>query len=203
MGVERPEDQLELFDVTSQASISSRPFSIGRITISFRYDHLVVAGIAALISSAVVFAFGVERGKHLARSERIAPLVPQRVIAQDVPSPVRPAAPVVQEAKQRDTKPRGSAQSPAVSPAEGVKSKPQKERAPSRTRYAIQVMTYRRLQLARQERQRLESKGERAFLVTNDGGTRVYVGPFPDKANASEKLTTLRGQYRDCFVRSL
>ncbi len=190
MGYERAEGQLELFAATGPASMPTRRLSIGRVSLSLRYDHLVVASIGALIGSAIIFAFGVERGKQLARSEHRAPLLPARALAQEAPVSPQPTAP------------RGAVPS-ARAVAERPRATPQKERTPGKTRYAIQVVTYSRVQFARREMQRLEATGERAFLVTGDGRTQVYVGPFTTKANASEKLLALRERYHDCFVRSL
>ena len=50
---------------------------------------------------------------------------------------------------------------------------------------------------------RLRATGEKAFLVMREGRTMVYVGPFPSKMNASEKVVSLRPRYQDCFVRPL
>ena len=204
MGSEQPDGQLEFFDVAGQTATLSRPASIGRIMLSLRYDHLVVAGIAAMIGSAVLFALGVERGKQLARVERAAPLIPQHTFVQS--QPVGPVAVPQASAQIPGAGKRAGDAENAMSPAtpeQRQRAKPEKERAPDRTRYAVQVVTYTRMQLARKEMDLLEARGERAFLVTNDGRTKVYVGPFGNRANASEKLVTLRGTYRDCFIRSL
>jgi cell division septation protein DedD len=205
MGSEDHEGQLEFFDVSNQAIGVSRPFSIGRVSVALRYDHLVVVGIAMLIASAVVFAFGVERGKSLARSERVVPLISMQTLAQTKPEAPKSASSDTPTAVAPGAK-KGAEQGSATSvvpAATGRKAEPPKERASSKSRYAIQVVTYTHLRMARQEMERLESKGERVFLVTNQGRTKLYVGPFPSKANASEKLVGLRKRYQDCFVRSL
>ena len=67
----------------------------------------------------------------------------------------------------------------------------------------MQVVTFSRPHLAKQEMERLHARGERAFLVMRDGRTVVYVGPFPSKTNASQKVASLRTLYQDCFVRTL
>lgn len=80
---------------------------------------------------------------------------------------------------------------------------PSLKKAPTRSRYAVQVRTYQQPQLARMELERLKAKGESAFIVIREGRTSVYVGPFPSKADASKKLAMLKTRYEDCFVRSL
>jgi cell division septation protein DedD len=59
------------------------------------------------------------------------------------------------------------------------------------------------MQLARRELQRLQERGERAFLVNRGQYTMVYVGPFGSRDNAREKLPQLRSRYQDCFVKTL
>lgn len=173
-----------------------------------RHDQLLLAGMAGVIGVTVVFACGVERGKQLVRSER-AMLARQQPARPDRPlersggaltiSPAGPPEPAAERPREQ----------PAPAPATSPKIKAVTKLASAdgaeagAARYAVQVVTYSRLQSARQELERLRARGERAFLVMREGRTRVYVGPFPSKANAAEKLTTLKADYRDCFVRSL
>jgi hypothetical protein len=169
--------QLEFFDVAR--TVAPRPRRpVGAWTLTVRHDQLMVAAIAGLLSVTVVFAGGVERGKRLARIQ----VRPVEVLA-----PV--AAPVV-----------------APKPAVAVPAKP--KAAPVRVAqaggaFAVQVVTYRQPQQATREMQRLQSGGERAFLVMTDGHTRVLLGPFDSKGDARAKLTEMKTRYRDCFVRTL
>ena len=191
------EGQLELFDVAHGATLRAQRVSIGRLSVSLRYDQIVIAMIVSLIGTAVVFGLGVERGKQLVRGERAT------LLTQPPPATSVGGQPV--EAKDvKERKRVGEVRSAGPSaPINAPRLKPFKKATPSKTRYAVQVVTYSRLQLARREMERLESKGERVFLVMGEGQTRVYVGPFPSKANASEKLDILRPLYRDCFVKLL
>ena len=206
------EDQLELFDVSSQPILRPRRESLGRWVWQVRHDQLVLAGMAGLIGVTVVFACGVERGKQLVRFEHV-------LLARQEPESARPAtssessaAPgreptaAVQEPK-RDKQRLAPVQTPGATPKPVTKvaSRPSSEqRAPiGKTRYAIQVVTYSRPHLARQELERLQALGERAFLMIREGRTIVYVGPFPSKGNATQKLTGLKVRYQDCFIKTL
>lgn len=210
MGFGTVENQLELFDVTHQpASHVHREFP-GCMVIRLRHDQLLLSGIASLIGLAMIFACGVERGKQLVRSEHVMLARPQPATEA---TPIQ-ARPVTVSPAKRDAE-----ASMGLSPAEAARpapTAPQTPKAPSKlassgkgtlrvgaSRYAIQVVTYSRPQLAKQELQRLQARGERAFLVIRNGRTAVYVGPFPSKGHASEHLARVRRRYQDCFVKTL
>jgi cell division septation protein DedD len=206
MGNGRLENQLELFDLTSGPTPRPRRPATSELQLALRYDQLVVAGMAAVIGLTIVFAGGVERGKQLARTERA-------LLVREEP----PAKAPMDAGGARTTKPTASPtvdaapdkKSAPTVPAAGPQPKPRTRLASeeasgvSERRYAIQVVTYSRPELARRELGRLQARGERAFLVIRDGRTVVYVGPFPSKGNAKDKLATLKSRYQDCFVKTL
>ncbi len=203
MGQNR-ENQLELFDVQgSSTSSSHRKETWAGWSLHLRYDQLLLGSIASLIGLTVIFAFGVERGKQLVRSERV---LLARLPSQDAQAPAAtpmtlPERPVAAIPAKPVVAATPSTQQLLV-PAQPVLSKPSS--SPTLTsRYAIQVVTYSQPHLAKKELDRLQAIGERAFLVTRQGHTVVYVGPFPSKSNASQKLTQLKGRYQDCFLKTL
>jgi cell division septation protein DedD len=196
--------QLELFDLQE----GSKPVQLPRVLapevrLHLRYDQAVLAVISGVIGITVVFACGVERGKHLVRSERA-------LLVRQPPDPA-PASEV------KDTAPKSAAPTPPDSapatptatepprrPRSAVASSPAPDsEASGAGRYAVQVVTYSRAMLAKRELDRLTATGERAFLVRRDGRTVLYVGPFRSKTNAQEKLAALKGRYQDCFVKTL
>ena len=94
--------------------------------------------------------------------------------------------------------------SPAAAPAPSKPATQRKLAASSgASRYAIQVVSYRQPLLAKRELDRLQAKGERAFLVSRKGFTVLCVGPFPSKHNAKEKLVQLKDRYQGCFLKTL
>ena len=189
--------QLELFELTRQSA--PRPHhrdTLGRVLLQLRHDQLVLAAMAGVIGLTIIFASGVERGKQLARTERAIlarrQAAPQVSAAAPAPmtAPVVIAAPATQAAT-------------TAGPVPAHKKEPAKAKA-GKSRYAVQVVTFSRPQPAKQEMDRLQAKGERAFLVIRDGGrTIVYVGPFPSKDHAVEKVSILKMTYRDCFVKTM
>ena len=177
-----------------------------------RHDQLVLALMAGVIGLTVIFASGVERGKQLARAERAMLSRPQAV--PQAPQTVPAAA--VEQAEKPATQVSAAAPVPIVAPAvvtapatSAGQGPAQKKTEPAKTpkgksRYAVQVVTCSRPLLAKKEMDRLRATGERAFLIIRDGGrTVVYVGPFPSKDHAVEKVSLLKMKYRDCFVKTL
>lgn len=205
------ESQLELFDVANRSRVAPPRETLGRLMLQMRYDQLVVASIIGLLSVTVVFACGVERGKRLVRSERMW-LARQQAAATQAPvaAPVTDTVLISEARSKRVTATPKSHPKPTPAPSAAPRPKKATKVASSaseagavKSRYAIQLVTYSRPHLAKREMDRLQARGERAFLVMRNGRTIVYAGPFPSKGNASEKLTRLKSRYQDCFVRTL
>ena len=201
-------NQLELFELTRQSA--PRPQyrdSLGRILLQVRHDQLVLSAMAGMIVLTVVFASGVERGKQLARVERpilARPQLPDRTVERR--EPVTPTSQVAAAAPAAPTPAVTTPDKPVVLPV----TAPVEKKAPAvkakggKSRYAVQVVTFSQPRLAKREMDQLRAKGEPAFLVIRESGrTVVYVGPFPSKDNAVEKVSMLRTKYRDCFVKTL
>ncbi len=200
---EQTENQLELFDAASQSTGRPSRLPTGPLRVVLRHDQFLLVSIGIVIGLTVIFAFGVERGKELVRSERAFLPRPQQLPVVQGPAattaePVTSGsgAPVASAVKGEGSEKRSAPAAPKA-PKEPTKL------AAGKGHYAIQVVSYSRPMLAKQEMDRLRSRGERAFLVMRDGRTTVYVGPFPSKGNASQRLTMLKPRYQDCFVRSL
>ncbi len=199
-----PGGQLELFEVRRQAAPRQR-ISLGRSVVEVRHDQLLLLGIGCLLGLTTVFALGVERGRRLVRSERRlleadaarpAPETKARAASGAAPRPaaVEPAAaPAAQQAVE----------TPPAAPVKVAPSPAPKTPAGGRGRYAVQVVSYRQVRLAHAEMERLQTRGERAFLVSRGDYFVVYVGPFPSTDVAREKLAALKARYQDCFVKTL
>lgn len=197
-----PREQLELFEL-AQVKLQPQPHrqKVGRVVIQLRHDQFLVAVIAMLMTSTVVFAFGVARGKQFVRSERLILARNPRVEEQH---------PVVQQGNSTTNRSEVKSQVLPAEKSESTISTPLPKRSTeplpvddNKGRYAVQVVTYSKPQLASRELQRLQTLGEDAFLVTRSGRTVLYVGPFPSKANARQKQTELKTRYQDCFVKTL
>ncbi len=198
-----PEGQLELFDVGQRPLPAPRRYSLGRVFLHARYDQLVLAGIAGIIGLTIVFAGGVERGKSLVRAERVIP--PRASVVATAPAQKPAASAPKASAAAAATAPAKLSTTSAATPAPAAKKKAAPAAAPksARSKFAIQVSTFSRMQLARAELERLQSRGEAAFLVTRGDMTTVYVGPFTTRTDATTRLGRLKSRYQDCFLKSL
>ena len=191
--------QLELFETLPQAT-SPRRLHVGMGRLTVRHDHAMLATMVGLIGCSVVFAFGVERGKQLARAERalLAPLAqhqPAAAPAADTKSSVeKPAS--VSSTKAEERTPKTATATPSKKPAEP-------KAIAERPGFGVQVVSYSQLPLAQRELKRLKQQGESAFLVTSKGRVALVVGPFASKQMATTKLVRLRESYQDCFLRVL
>ena len=194
--------QCELFDFPHQTPPQARFSSMERVAL--RPDHAVLLIIAGLIGCSMVFACGVERGKQLARAEQ--PLLPLRATlssgnASSVQTGPQPKAATPTPPPQPTSV---AASNPVSAPLKAEPSpRTLAKRVAGASRFAIQVVTYRQTPLAQQELQRLQRRGEQAFMIKKEGRLVLLIGPFPTKAIASAKLVNLKQRYQDCFVRTL
>lgn len=188
------ERQLELFQLEPGSPLRPRRELLGRVCLQFRYDQAVLISIVGLIGLTVIFACGVARGKQLARHERSF-LAHQQTPGTPAASPTQTnsaTSPSTQTAPSR-----------APAPAAPKVDAPSKPATITKSRYAVQVVTYSRPQLAKQEVERLKARGESAFAVARGPHTSVYVGPFASRGHAKKKVVTLKARYADCFVKVL
>ena len=219
MGLAEHDQQLELFDLADQHR--GRPYreGLGRLSLHVRYDQAVLAGIAGLMGVAVIFACGVERGKQLVRYEQVLLAAQQQALLRSPsanttdpqaaqPQKAKPPAASASQAEMERQRAPSPSVTPKAKPATKLASAVEKRAgaapaAVGKSRYAIQLATYSRAPLAKQQMDRLKAQGEPAFLMIREGRTAVYVGPFPSKTRASKKLTMLKSRYQDCFIRTL
>ncbi len=197
--------QLELFDLARQQAPLLRREAAGRFSFAMRHDQLILAAIGSLIGLTVIFACGVERGKQLARGEQ--PLLDNPVPADanqaNASVAAEPAAAKLVVAAPNAARP-ASAKTTLVPAESSVADKAVNVPAKSAEgKFAVQLVTYSKPQLARQELQRLQDRGEKAFLVTRKGRVVLYAGPFESKNHATDRLAALRNRYQDGFVKTL
>ena len=198
--------QLELFDLPAQRIPRSATHGMGAVTV--RYDHAVLFLIAVLIGISAVFAWGVERGKRLAQSEH--PWLPETTTAAGPSAKPDDSASTSSRAESSTaaSNAKQEAEASSKAPTPTAPSPAKKLKAPIRVAsassgFAIQLVSYSQPSLARQELSRLKQRGEQVLVLTKQGKTLLLIGPFPTKRHASEKLTSLKKRYQDCFIRSL
>ncbi len=206
------ETQLEWFNLPRHAS-PTRGLRILTQPLRMRPDHAVLGVILLLIGTSIVFAGGVERGKHVARTEpgvfEPSPAVSQRQASAAIPGETLATRPSTggKGSAAASSAPTGEhLERPAAPMPTTVPNQPSPKPGKTivlKSRFAVQVVSYHQLKLAQRELQRLQQRGEEAFLVSSQDRTVLMVGPFVNKERASAKLASLKRLYQDCFVRTL
>ena len=156
--------------------------------VTLRVDHLLIAGIFALVLYVLVFSFGVEKGKRYAVREREAEKARQEVSQPPEPAVASPAL---------------------VTPPTPVQPETSAELAPEKPtvlngQYTIQLITFTNRKQADQEVERLKSAGFQAFIIPSGRFFQVCAESFQTVSEAKEKLTHLRTQgmaQPDAYVR--
>ena len=203
------ETQQELFVefASKQAKKTDRFPSLNRppkpILINASIDQVILVSIILILSACFIFFLGVLRGKSLVSKAPIA-AVTQRAKAP-APAPIQKSVvpqktvvmksiPVSSSKVQPSTLvPKSAPVSKPTAPASMVAdlSKP----------YTIQLVTFKKKDLAEQEISMLRKRGVYSFIIPSAGYFQVCAGQFASKAEALKDLKTLALRYKDCFLR--
>ncbi|MFA5089411.1 MAG: SPOR domain-containing protein [Candidatus Omnitrophota bacterium] len=174
-------DQLELFsqgDKRRSAVFSNSPSFMRRIR---GYERLILTIIAFLITSAISFSLGVEKGRRISGLKN-------SVSQAGIGLKTRPASPV-KPYKQL--------------PVQGVASnKPQKSSI-SLQNWTIQVATYSSYARAKKEAEILRKKGFTSLILNKGRMCIICVGSFATQEAARPLWIQLKKQYQDCWIRRL
>lgn len=186
---EKRQIQKELFEEFIKADKKKHPkanfWPRPKRAITLSYEHLIFIVMAFIITAAVFFSLGVERGerlqlKSLALVEKESRQSPIQIA--EVPGPIQ-KEPVVKE------------EEPSAQPEEA----PKKKEATSV--YTVQVASYVKKDSADKEAQRLKEKGFKPFVLSSGNYYIVCVGEFKNKAEATLEQKKLRKLYPDCYTR--
>jgi hypothetical protein len=189
------ETQQELFQEFSGESSKKRERFPGLsrtpkpILISTSVEQIILAGIFLILIACLVFFLGVLRGKSLAgTSSRPAQPAPITALAQkSAPAPSK-IPPPVSPAKTQPVKPKIS--SPAVVMKADL-SKP----------YTLQLVTYKKQDLAEREVAALRGRGLYSFIIPSGEYYQVCAGQYSNKEEAKNDLKVLSPKYKGCFLR--
>lgn len=198
------EAQLEFFETPNPGTLRPLIAPVGRL--EMRHDHAILLGMAGLVGVAVMFAGGVERGKQLARTERMLMAPPSSHSSSSSSassSSASPATPLNSPEHANAPSSRTTLRQTTPSPKPSTAPRAPKRVAESSVRFAVQVVSYTKPEFAARELKRLQARGESAFLIKRADKAVLFVGPFTSRKLAKEKLAGLKPRYRDCFVRNL
>lgn len=154
-------------------------------TIALSYEHLIFIAMAFIITAAVFFSLGAERGKRLqvkslALVEKESRQTPVQIA--EILEPVQKKAATKEEEAGLQPKEAGGKKE-VVSV------------------YTVQVACYVKKDSADQEAQRLKEKGFKPFVFSSGNYYIVCGGEFKSKTEAASEQKKLRKIYPDCYVR--
>lgn len=185
--------QLELFSQGKDAIAKDALRADGFLARIHNYEKVILGIIAFIISGAITFCIGVEKGKSIGRadsfkrlevvSKPVLPLKPQETLKSAVLENVVPARqPVIKK----------------EAPAAPLKEK-------SAESYTVQVASYKNNIAAQKEAQRLRKSGLASLVLVKGVYSVVCIGSFTEKNKAREVLIKLKekNQYQDCLLRRL
>lgn len=163
-------------------------------------DTSILLSVVFILLFALVFSWGVERGRNLAR-ENLPPEKEKTEAEQTEKMKAKPASlPETKQSLPEQTRETVKEKSePSLARASERKTKPQ----PDKVLYRIQVASFRTSSSAQKEAEKLKSRG---FPVnTNQSGNYavVYVGNFKERSEAEAKLKKLKNLYPDCILRKI
>lgn len=190
--IQPQETQQELFDFSGVPRRVERLPSIQKthkpILISTSLEQLLFAAILAILAGCLVFFLGVLRGKSIAGP--IARAVESPVVPAPRPVPATAAVPATVETpavRAQVAAPRNEVMSSTARDA----SKP----------YTIQLVTYKKGDLAEKEVAALRRSGYYASVIRKGEYYAVCVGQYSGMEEAKKDLKFFGVKYKDRFLR--
>ncbi len=190
----KPEEtQQELFQEFSGETRKKERFpSLQRpqkpLLISTSIEQIILVSILLILAGCFIFFLGVIRGKGLGEKAG------------------KPGV-VVQEAKPRQAPAPAPSRVPAA-PPKAVQPAPPAPLPPPRTAvldltkpYTIQLVTYKKRDLADKEVAALRKNGYYSVIIPSGDYFQVCAGQYATKEEAKTDLKTLGSRYKDCFLR--
>jgi len=159
--------------------------------ISISCDTLIVIVIAVVMTNLLMYVFGIEQGKQLAKQPASSPV---RITRPGVAMQVAATPP----AKPPQT--QTAVELPAPLPDRTADNALDEEAAALSRGYVIQLVTYSKDKTAQREVERLQTGGTKSFYLKKGKFFVVYAGKFPSKETAAATLNNLRKDYRDCIL---
>lgn len=208
--IKQEETQQELFNEFSGELKKAERFpSISRpqkpILFSTSVEQIILASIILILAGCFIFFLGIIRGKFLVSKGqavapvRLAPLVPQADVRRV--DPVRSATATLVSAKQAlapslKVKQAAPAAVPAKTPA-----KPSPATLDLNKPYTIQLVTYKKKDLAEKEVAGIRRNGFYSSIIASGDYYQVCVGQYATKEEAKKDLKVFGSKYKDCFLR--
>lgn len=193
------ETQKELFQEFSGESVKKQERfpALSRapkpILVSTSIEQIILAGILLILLGCLFFFLGVLRGKSLGRmvaEKPVSQVSARPVVAAKPQTPSMassPPAPLQQQVKASATKTKTQASQAMAADL----SKP----------YTLQLITYKKQDLAEKEVAALRRSGLYSFIIPSGEYYQVCAGQYSNKEEAKNDLRVLGAKYKGCFLR--
>lgn len=161
------------------------------------YEKIIVLVICFVIAGIVLFSLGVEKGRKLVTPKEAGYLPENTAVAERV----------VQKQEIPDSKtsvPVQYAAVPSTSSSAPVNKRGQETTQDKiKSKYTIQLASYKSKALAQREAEVLKKRGFTPLILSKGAYTLLYVGNFANKEMAKTLLEELKKKYPDSFIRRL
>jgi hypothetical protein len=166
------------------------------ILLTTSVEQIILVGILMILAGCVIFFLGVLRGRSLDREAPGSRLGAAAVMpARPVAAPAAPAA-RIQAPKQVAV----FQAAPAASPAVRIETRVPASADPTKP-YTLQLITYKKRDLAETEAGELRRRGFQAFVVPSGAYFVVCSGQYGSKEEAVRDSQALGAKYKDAFLR--
>ncbi len=175
----------------------------GNMFINCLRDHekIVILIISFIITGAISFSLGVERGKKMAVFQTMDIRI-EAAAAKPQAAPILNQKDILKN-KTDDTIKTRLASLPQPSPVQDNKNEFLVKASGKIARYTIQLASYKNSSTAQKEAQKLQSNGHTTLILTKGNYIILCVGNFADKKIATIKLSELKKKYHDGILRRL
>ncbi|MFH1594173.1 MAG: SPOR domain-containing protein [Candidatus Omnitrophota bacterium] len=166
-----------------------------RLYLNLPIENIIFAVIIVIMAVIVSFALGVERGKVIARPVGIEE---NTLNNEEVVS--------VKKVGQFTEIELGPITVMKTAAIEAEKIVPAREERPipdraADTQYTIQLISYKKKDLADREQWALKAKGLDTSIISSGNWYKVCVGTYGNMDRAKEALKEFAGEYKGCFIR--
>lgn len=156
------------------------------ILVTTSVEQIVLTGILVILAGCLVFFLGVLRGRSIGHETA----APQRLVVVPLPAKKPETArqvPVFQS-------------SPAQPPSVKIEARTAQAADPTKP-YTLQLITYKKRDLAEGEAGELRRRGFQAFVAPSGNYFLVCSGQYGSKEESARDQQALRARYKDCFLR--
>lgn len=206
---------------------ASRGGMLEKFRISLRLDHIIVLFLGMIFLYALIYSFGVEKGKKTASQniEVLQEKIKQAIITETVqketamidatklpvPAAAIAAAPAVKntlEAPRAEVREAAASAVPAA-PLKTVEVQPPVKAAETKAvkgKYTVQIVTFNSKDQADAQIKKLASQGYNAFVVPSGKLFQICVNGFEKRQDAAASLKELKAKGiapADAYVRNM